>query len=148
MHTGRQSHCQHLWLDRILWHPFLSDSSQRYQGNASLDISYLKPGTVAVKDSVTSPVNLMQDNSWNLSKTELPPVVPSPGSHSNGSSISLTNQKILSCRLSRTCLPGAESIRALNTKASAVSVTFGLILLSFLMMVCMYTVWSGLIPPL
>ena len=62
--------------------PFRQTALKRIKAMQHLTFTHLKPGTVVVKDSVTSPereINLLQDRSWKPTKTDLPPIIAQLG---------------------------------------------------------------------
>ena len=62
--------------------PFRQSALSGIKAMHHLTFTHLKPGTVIVKDSVTSPereINLLQNKSWKPRKSDLPPVISPPG---------------------------------------------------------------------
>jgi hypothetical protein len=101
--------------------PFRQTALKGIKAMHHLTFSHLKPGTVTVKDSVTSPereINLLADKSWKPKQTDLPPVIHSPGLSLEGQQYLFEKIRVLSCRLPRPCLPETDSARALNTSTA------------------------------
>ena len=79
--------------------PFRQSALSGIKAMHHLTFTHLKPGTVIVKDSVTSPereINLLQNKSWKPRKSDLPPVISPPG-------LSLERQQYLFDKIRKFC---------------------------------------------
>ena len=71
-----------------------------------LIFTHTKPGSVIVKDSVTSPereINLLQDKNWKPTKNDLPPIIPPPG-------LPLERQRYLFEKIREFCPPECRDL--------------------------------------
>ena len=86
--------------------PFRQSALKGIKAMHHLTFTHLKPGTVIVKDSVTSPereINLLQDRSWKPTKSDLPSIITPPG-------LSLERQQYLFEKIREFCPPDSRDL--------------------------------------